>query len=26
MPAFGSKLSDDQIHSIVEYSKGLGTK
>jgi high-affinity iron transporter len=26
MPAFGSKLSDDQIHSLIEYAKGLGTK
>jgi len=26
MPAFGSKLNDDQIHSLVEYVKGFGTK
>jgi mono/diheme cytochrome c family protein len=26
MPAFGSKLKDDQIQSIVEYVKGLGAK
>jgi mono/diheme cytochrome c family protein len=23
MPAYGAKLSDDQIKSVVEYSKGL---
>ena len=26
MPAFGSKLSDEQIQSIVEYAKGLTAK
>ena len=26
MPAFASKLNDDQIHSLVEYVKGFGTK
>lgn len=26
MPAFGSKLKDDQIQSIVEYVKGLSSK
>ena len=26
MPAFGSKLTDDQIQSIVAYVKGFGAK
>ena len=26
MPAYGSKLSDDQITSLVEYMKGLSAK
>jgi mono/diheme cytochrome c family protein len=26
MPAYGSKLSDDQIQSVVQYIKGLSSK